>query len=329
MARIPEYKSIFSYILSALDNDELSRRELIDKVISYFSLSAEEIADNSITSTYSTLRSSCGVVINDMTSKGIITLDENQRYKRVEDQIIAVRIEDCEEEILKLVSLHPMTKGQLKDSLISYFGTDKTPSVKDDNRLFTFTGQILKSLVADGIFNYDGSHYSIAPEKTAYIKDRAELLSLRADFISRIHSRGGEFFEIYFINLLKRYFIRMGKTVLEASVTGGSNDGGIDGIVKTRDSLGFVETIMIQTKNRNEIINETTLRGFYGAVVAKSGTRGIFATISDFHPMAKAFLDSIDDCVGVNGEKLFSMATDTSYGIIREGGRLKIDKEII
>ena len=123
--------------------------------------------------------------------------------------------------------------------------------------------------------------------------------------------------------------MRMGKTVLEASVTGGSYDGGIDGIVKTRDTLGFVETIMIQTKNRNEIINETTLRGFYGAVIAKSGTRGIFATISDFHPMAKSFLDSIDDCVGVNGEKLFTMATDTSYGIIREGGKLKIDKEII
>lgn len=329
MARISEYKNIFSYILDALDSEELTRRELIERVIASFSLSDEELNDSSITSLYSTLRSSCGVVINDMCAKGIIALDENQRYTRVEDRIVAVRIEDCEEEILKLVSLQPMTRAQLKDALISYFGTDKTPSVKDDNRLFTFTGQILKSLVAEGVFNYDGSRYSIAPEKTAYIKNRAEMLSLRADFLSRIHSRGGEFFEIYFVNLLKRYLIRMGKTVTEANVIGGSYDGGIDGIVKTRDSLGFVETILIQTKNRNEIINETTLRGFYGAVKAKSGTRGIFATISDFHPMAKSFFDSLDDCVGVNGEKLFSMATDTSYGIIREGGRLKIDKEII
>lgn len=329
MARISEYRNIFSYILDALDKSNLTRKELIDEVIASFCLPDEELADNSVTSLYSTLRASTGVVINDMHNKGIIELGEEGRYKRATDRIVAIRVEDCEEEILKLVSLQPLTRAQIKDSLVSYFGTDKTATVKDDNRLFTYMGQILKALVSDGVFYFDGSRYSIAPERTAYIKNRAEMLSLRADFISRIHSRGGEFFEIYFVNLLKRYLIRMGKTVLEAYVTGGSYDGGIDGIVKTRDSLGFVETIMIQTKNRNEIMNETTIRGFYGAVRAKSGTRGIFATISDFHPMAKEFLDSLDDCVGVNGEKLFSMATDTSYGIIREGGKLKIDREII
>ena len=201
MARIPEYRNIFSNILNALDKDELTRRELIDRVIDSFCLSEEELNDNSVGSLYSTLRSSTGVVINDMTAKDIITIDENQKYKRTEDKIISINAENCEEEILKLISLNPMTKAQLKDALISYFGTDKTPSVKDDNRLFTFTGQLLKALVSEGVFNFDGTHYSIAPEKTAYIKDRAEILSLRATFLSRIHSRGGEFFEIYFINL--------------------------------------------------------------------------------------------------------------------------------
>ena len=100
-------------------------------------------------------------------------------------------------------------------------------------------------------------------------------------------------------------------------------------MVRTIDSLGFKETIMVQTKNRSETTTETTVRGFYGAVCAQQGSRGIFVTISDFHPSAIKLLNSIDNCVGINGDKIFSMACDTSYGIKREGDKLTIDKEII
>ena len=86
---------------------------------------------------------------------------------------------------------------------------------------------------------------------------------------------------------------------------------------------------MVQMKNRSATINETDVRGFYGAVCAKQGSRGIFATISDFHPMAQSFLDSIDNCVGVNGDKIFAMAYDTAYGIKRVEDKLTIDYEII
>ena len=44
--------------------------------------------------------------------------------------------------------------------------------------------------------------------------------------------------------------------------------------------------------------------------------------------MAKALLDTIDNCVGINGDKIFSMAADTSYGIRREAGKLIIDAEV-
>ena len=116
--------------------------------------------------------------------------------------------------------------------------------------------------------------------------------------------------------------------MISARVTAGSDDGGIDGIVKTVDSLGFRETIMIQTKNRSDIASETDVRGFYGAVCAKRGTRGIFATSSEFHPSARAFLDGLDDCVGVDGRRIFSMAADTEYGIIKADGKLRIDEAV-
>ena len=45
--------------------------------------------------------------------------------------------------------------------------------------------------------------------------------------------------------------------------------------------------------------------------------------------MAVKFLDSIDNCVGVNGSKIFSMASEVGYGIKNDGNKLIIDNEII
>lgn len=329
MAKIPEYRAIFGYVLDALEYNDLTRRELIDSVIDGFSLSAGELEDKAMGSHYSNLRSSAGVVINDMIEKGVIGEDGNGRYKKTEERIIAIRVDECENEIIKLVRECPRTKAELKDLLVKFFKTDTTPSQKDDNHLFTYMGQILKSLIKNGILELDGSQYVIAPEKSAYIKDRSEVLELRRAFLSRVHSRGGEFFEIYFLNLMNRYLTRMGKSIIESYVSGGSDDGGIDGVVRTRDCLGFMETVMIQTKNRIDTISETDVRGFYGAVCAKRGSRGIFATISDFHPNAKRLLDSLDDCVGVDGDRIFAIACEVGYGIKREGDKLTLDKEII
>ena len=329
MANIPEYRAIFDHVLNALEYDDLSRRELIDSVIDGFALSPEEIADKAMGSHYSNLRSSAGIVINDMLAKGVIGEDDSGRYRKTEERIIAIRIDECENEIVRLVSERPMTKSDIKSALVRFFKTDTTPTLKDDNHLFTYTGQILKTLIKNGTFELNGSTYSIAPDKSAYIKDRSEMLELRRAFLARVHSRGGEFFEIYFLNLINRYLSRMGKSIIESYVSGGSDDGGIDGVIRTRDCLGFCETVMIQTKNRKDIISETDVRSFYGAVCAKRGSRGIFATISDFHPMAKKLLDSLDDCVGVDGERIFSMACETGYGIKREGDKLTLDKEII
>lgn len=329
MAYIPEYRRIFRLVLELLGKRQLKRAELIEAVVSDFGLSKDELDDMGINGARAVLRSHIGTVVSDMERKGIIALDEDGLYNRATESFVAIRDEECEEEILRIVKAGPMTKSQIKDDLISFFGTDKTATVKDDNKLFTYMGQILKRLVADGVFGYDGSVYSIIPEKSAYINDRAAVLSLKSAFLSRIHSRGGEFFEHYFLNLLKKYLTRTGKTVIEGYVTGGADDGGIDGVIRTVDALGFREVIMIQMKNRSEQTTETTVRGFYGAVCAKQGSRGIFATISDFHPMATKLLNSIDNCVGIDGDKIFSMAHDTSYGIKREGDRLVIDNDII
>ena len=329
MNNINEYRKIYKLILDALDIGPCDRQAIIKTVIESYGLAPSELYDKSTNGRLNIIRSMCGIIINEMHQRNIISRDAENLYHRNTEKPVAIRIERCEKEILTLLRSGRKTKNEIKDSLVSYFGTDETATTKDDNKLFTFIGQILKRLVAEKIISYDGAVYSIAPMKMAEVKNRSEVVSLKADFLYLLHSRGGEFFEHYFMNLLEKYLVRCGKTVIESYVTGGSADGGIDGIAKTVDSLGFKETIMVQTKNRNDITSETDVRSFYGAVCAAQGSRGIFVTTSDFHPVAKSFLDSIDNCVGVNGDKVFSMAVDCSYGIIRANGKLSIDTNII
>ena len=329
MADIQEYRKIYKAVLDSLELGRLSRRELLFSVIDSFALSESERLDDSMNGRLNVLRSRVGIVINDMEAKGIIKKDKSSLYTVAENREVAIRIEECEREILDFLKGEPKTRQDIKDNLVTVFGTDATPSVKDDNKLMTYMGQILKRLSAEEILTFDGSTYAIAEEKSAYIKNRREVLLLKSAFLTKLHSRGGEFFEHYFLNLLEKYLAMKGKTITESHVSGGSDDGGIDGVIKTVDCLGFRETIMFQTKNRIDISNETDIRGFYGAVCAGQGSRGIFATTSDFHPMAVKFLDSIDNCVGVNGSKIFTMATETGYGIKNDGNKLIIDSDII
>ena len=328
MRNVQEYRRIYKAVLDELEKAPMERSGLIKAALDAFALTDAELSDKSTNGRMNVLRSLAGTVINDMHNRSIISRDKNSLYHRNTEKPVAIRMERCEEEILNILHASPKTRSEIRDSLVDFFGTDETATVKDDNKLFTFIGQILKRLVNDNMLDFDGSYYRIIPAKAAELKNRKDILSLKADFLALLHSKGGEFFEHYFMNLLEKYFIRCGKTVTASFVTGGSADGGIDGIAKTIDSLGFRETIMVQTKNRNEIAVETDIRGFYGAVCAAQGSRGIYAITSDFHPVAKEFLETIDNCVGVNGDKIFSMAVDASYGIIREGSKLKIDKEI-
>lgn len=315
---------IYDAILDTMDKGPLLKEEIINLVIEAFSLSREAKEDN-----YKKLKSQALKAIDDMTARGILEKGTGGYYRRNADRPVSIRIERCEEEILKLLSKKALTKNDIRDRLVKIFRTDKTVTEKDDLRLSSFIGQILKKLLSERVIRFDGSIYSISPAKSAELSNRAEIVSLMADFLALLHSKGGDFFERYFMSLLAKYLIRSGKTVIESKTTGGAEDGGIDGIAKTVDSLGFRETIMVQTKNRAEFASETDVRGFYGAVCAYQGSRGIFAISSDFHPSAKKFLDSIDNCVGINGEKIFAMAIDTSYGIKREGGKLLIDRKVL
>ena len=322
-------KKIYAKIIDILDKKPMPRKEIIETYIDSLGLSRELLADKSTGGRVNIERSIVGTAINEMRSKGIITKNNDRVYFATAQKPVVIRNEKCESEILKMLAERPLSKNEIRQNLTRIFGTDKTLTEKDDNKLFTYMGEALRRMVKDGILSQDGKDYDLAKKISVKLDDINNMLTLKNVFLTRLYRKGGEFFENYFMTLLEKYVTLHGKIVTSNTVSGGSFDGGIDGILETVDSLGFRETIMVQTKNRSDTVNETAVRGFYGAVCAKQGTRGIFATSSDFHYSAKAFLDSIDNCVGVDGDKIFEMAKETHYGIKKIGSELTVDDKII
>ena len=329
MADFSEYRQIYRYIVDELAYSPLGRADLILRVLSSFELSDEEMSEHDTNAKKNVLRSKIGAIISEMHRKGILIKSNGDIYALKNEKPISLRIESCEESLLSLFENgEALTRLEIKAKMVEIFKTDTTATQKDDNQLFTYVGRILKFLVRENILAFNNGKYYAIPEAHARIKNRQEVLLLADEFLRRIHSKGGEFFERFFMNLLTKYLQKQGKKVIESYVTGGSRDGGIDGVCVSVDSLGFRDHIMVQTKNRTVAASETEVRGFYGAVCAQRGTKGIFVTSSEFHPAATEFLEKLDDCVGIDGKKIFNMASECGYGIIHNGSELIIDAEV-
>ncbi len=322
-------KALNFKLLDILTKSPRTRRELIDEYILSLPLTKEERLDRSTGGKANLYRSYAGAALNDMIRRGIVIRGEGGIYSATEQKPVVIRNEKCERHILKLLASGPMTKNELRTNLAQFFGTDKTLTERDDNKLYSVIGEILRKLQSLGIIRLQDRLYSLPERVEARIDDIEGMLTLKESFLGAIHKRGGEFFEYYFMSLLERYLIKHSKVVLSNEITGGASDGGIDGIITTCDCLGFRETIMVQTKNRTDSTSETDVRSFWGAVCAKQGSRGIFATTADFHYSAGQFLKSIDNCVGVDGDKLFKMALEALYGIKKSGAAYSVDERII
>lgn len=144
------------------------------------------------------------------------------------------------------------------------------------------------------------------------------------DAIMSIEGRTGDtFFEKLVTDLLEK----MGYG--EGAVTQASNDGGIDGIIKT-DPLGF-NPIFIQAKRYavNHSVGRPEIQSFAGALGAV--TRGAFITTSYFSTGAKEFAKNYphSDIVLIDGKKLTELMIQYNLGVSteREVSVKRIDRD--
>ncbi len=178
--------------------------------------------------------------------------------------------------------------------------------------------------------------------KTAKGKKTEEEL-LKEAFLKRLRSLGGKYFEYYSVYLLERHAFKNGRRVEAFRISGGENDGGIDGELELCDKFGFYEVIYIQAKNWDDTkggdkwkVKLTDFQQFVGAVQwrkvrdGKSKCRGIFITTSHFHEAVKEILqDMNDEFVAYDCDDVFETAKESQFGLLFKDGKWQLDEKLL
>ena len=99
------------------------------------------------------------------------------------------------------------------------------------------------------------------------------------------------------------------------SVTGRSNDGGIDGVIN-EDRLGL-DAIYLQAQRWQGTVGESPIRDFKGALDAKGASKGVFITTSSFTPAAvEAARNSRSyKIVLIDGSRLAELMVEHNLGV--------------
>ena len=318
-------------VIRFLSNVEsATRAEIIEGAIKCYGLTEVELEDFSPRSKNSVIRSYLSTAINDLINKKDLKR-AGEKYSLAKEELVIIKEDLVEAEIKEILQNGIYTKNEIFRLLETRFGTDMTSSFKDDYSLHSVAGNVLSILLAnDEIEFIDGKYRDITPDDINESLDTPlPEKDFKPKFFKRLWLMGGKFFESFVANLLEKYFTLSGKMVVYCDITGGSDDGGIDIELEIVDYLGFVETIVAQTKCRDRAhVTEKEVREFYGAMNAKGATRGIYVTTTHFHESAENFMDAIGDLVGIDGEKLFSLVKRTSYGINKHQNGYTFDATI-
>ena len=291
------------HIISVLEGKSMARRALVLGVLSRMGLGDAEINDNGVDGARVLLRSYIGTVISEGISLGEIVEENGNLTLNLATAYINKG--DVYNHIKELLKQNvALDKQQIFDSCIAHFGADKTFSDKDDGLIRAFAGEFLARLERAGALIVEGGKYYLTPEKERSI-DSFE------SFVGEINENGGEYFERYGAMLIRKFYEKSGFTVTECAVTGGSDDGGIDIVVRTEDKLGFKDFIAVQAKaRRNAHVTVKEVREFIGAMHTVGANRGIYLTTSYFHEDALALIESIPNVTKIDGKRLFELAKE-------------------
>jgi restriction system protein len=146
-------------------------------------------------------------------------------------------------------------------------------------------------------------------------------LTLRDDLLARLKAAAPAFFERVVLDLLKALGYGAGSGGM-SEVTGGSGDGGIDGIID-EDRLGL-DRIYVQAKRFSDAaVGAPVIHGFIGALHSRGATKGVLLTTSSFSKPAieAARANPTMRVVLIDGERLTAL-------MIRHGVGVRTDRTV-
>jgi restriction system protein len=133
------------------------------------------------------------------------------------------------------------------------------------------------------------------------------------DLLARLKTCSPAFFEQVVVQLL--HAMGYGGVAADASVTGKSGDGGIDGVIK-EDRLGL-DVVCIQAKRWEDSVGRPVIQGFVGSMDYIRAKKGVILTTSQFTKDALNFVERIEGkkVVLIDGPTLASLMIEHNVGV--------------
>ncbi len=145
-------------------------------------------------------------------------------------------------------------------------------------------------------------------------KSFADLRSaLAVELLDTIKARSPQFFERLVLELMQK--LGYGSFISDAAEhLGGSNDRGLDGVIK-EDKLGL-DVIYIQAKRWEGAVGPATVREFLGALDQAGAKKGVLITTSTFTKEARLPFSKSDKKVSlIDGLTLSNLMIDHDLGV--------------
>jgi restriction system protein len=139
--------------------------------------------------------------------------------------------------------------------------------------------------------------------------------AIATQLLERIRAEEPVFLERTVLELL--HAMGYGNSKDDLTHTGGSGDGGVDGLIR-QDRLGL-EQIYIQAKRYGEgTIGRPQIQNFVGALSGKGANRGVFITTSRFTAEAREYVKNLLDkrIVLIDGEEFARLMIANGVGVV-------------
>lgn len=128
---------------------------------------------------------------------------------------------------------------------------------------------------------------TLTPDETIRLAYRRLETALAEDLLTRVRQGTPGFFERVIVQLLLAMGYGGSAGALDRALTGGSGDGGIDGVID-QDPLGL-DRIYVQAKRYQDgsPVGSGAIRDFFGSLDRVRATKGLFVTTSTFSASAR------------------------------------------
>lgn len=138
--------------------------------------------------------------------------------------------------------------------------------------------------------------------------------ALASELQERVQSMSAPSFERLVVELLLRMGYG-GPHGASGLVTGGSGDGGVDGLI-SEDKLGL-DVIYIQAKRWQGQVGAQEVRSFVGALATRGAQKGVFITTSGFTKEARQVVEQLRErkVVLIDGKTLVQLMIDHNVGV--------------